>query len=295
MRIKLFHHGSEWLPDDVEPPPALAREGFLTAFGVRRSPDGSLLGAKLSKGSALWDAAGKLLYYDDRAGDVHLGTGENALLVLDNTFGRCTTRSGIRHRVRRLELGTLRLLAEAELCVPIGGVERLIVDHRQATALATFLDQHQWGYVSLDLATLQQAQPSLYARGATLSPPAFSPDDELVVAVHYLRELWWSDDPDDWYAPSPGGPHQMGSISVHQLATDKVTFHEVWIDLPEGWLPDRPENSEWSNLWGPEFLSRDSFKIWLPDDTEEPLTLPLPDRITIRRPLGTTRTWDDGA
>jgi hypothetical protein len=177
--------------------------------------------------------------------------------------------------------------------VPWGGVEYLIVDHRRKTAVATWREQSQWGYVGVDLATLAQTDVALTADGPTLSPPAFSPDDAMIVACHYTGNRWWSDDPDDWYAPSPGGERKVGTISVHYLATGRISFHDVFVDLPAGWLPDRPEEPDWSMLWGPEFESVDAFHVWLPDETKETLTLPLPSRIVIKRGLSTTRAWED--
>src|SRR5262245_15189835 len=129
MRIKLLHHASEWLPDDVEPPAPLSRQRELNSFRVERSADGALLSARVDKGAAIWNGSGKLLHYEERGADFHLSPKKNEILALENTFGRCTNQSGIKHRVRRLDAATFRTIAEADICVPIGGVEYLIVDH----------------------------------------------------------------------------------------------------------------------------------------------------------------------
>ena len=70
-----------------------------------------------------------------------------------------------------------------------------------------------------------------------------------------------------------------------------ITKHTVTVDLPDGWLPDRPEAAEWNQIWGPEFVAESAFRFWLPDDSPELLTLPLPPIIEIHRPIGTQRRW----
>jgi hypothetical protein len=61
------------------------------------------------------------------------------------------------------------------------------------------------------------------------------------------------------------------------------------IDLPEGWLPVDPDNGDWDTIWGPEFISDNEFRIWLPDGSPEILQLPLPEHIEIQRGLSTAR------
>jgi len=59
------------------------------------------------------------------------------------------------------------------------------------------------------------------------------------------------------------------------------------VELPGGWQADRPEDSSWDMIWGPEFYLRSS------DDSEDILTLPLSPKIEIYRPLATSRQWLD--
>src|SRR5207247_7807274 len=94
-----------------------------------------------------------------------------------------------------------------------------------------------------------------------------------------------------WETPSPGGSFEVGVITIHDVKSDVFTNHVVAVNLQEGWIPDRPEAPEWNQIWGPEFVSEREFRFWLPDDSTEHLTLPLPPRIEIRRPIGTKRKW----
>ncbi|MGB8294211.1 MAG: hypothetical protein WCG85_02165 [Polyangia bacterium] len=83
----------------------------------------------------------------------------------------------------------------------------------------------------------------------------------------------------------------MGTITVQSVRSGTISRHDVCVELPDGWAPDRPEESEWNMLWGPEFLPDGKLRIWLPDDAQELLTLPLPSQIVITRPLAAQRSW----
>jgi hypothetical protein len=147
----------------------------------------------------------------------------------------------------------------------------------------------------VDLQTGTQLGASTRWETSADAPPAFSPDGQYIVACQFERAAWWNDEDgeDPSEVPSPGGRRRIGVISVHHLATNSLAETPVFADVPAGWIPDRPYNSEWYRIWGPEFIDQARLRIWLPDGTEEVLSLPLPRDLVITRPLGTVRPWID--
>jgi len=264
----------------------------MTVRRLHHDPRSGLTAMKINRGAGLWDKTGRVRLYLERAGDIGWSKTSDDLYLLENRFGPCQRGSGVRHTLKRLEAGTFRAVSEMELCVPMGGVEYLVMNHAGDRCLATWLDQTQWGYVIVDLRTMTQLPGGLYRPAASLAPPDFSPDDALVVSCNRLKSGWWTDAIDDyWDSPSPGGHRKIATISVHKLAPNAISHHDVMVELPPGWIPDRPQEAEWDMIWGPEFISERAFKIWLPDDATEVLHLPLPARIEIKKPLGTKRKW----
>jgi hypothetical protein len=294
MRAKLIHHAPEWLPGDFEAPSQLSDKKFLIVWHLRQDPKTGWTAMKVNRGAGVWDDSGRLRLYCERAGDIDWSKDSTDMYILENRFGACRQGKGVAHTLKRLDSTGLHTLTEIEVCVPMGGVEYLVKNHTGDICLTTWLDQTQWGYCVVDLRTMIQLSGELYFPVASLAPPAFSLDDAHVVACSRFKNGWWTDVVDDyWDRPSPGGVRKLGTLSVHKLASNAVTYHDVMVELPKGWIPDRAQEAEWSMLWGPEFVSAREFKIWLPDDSMLTLDLPLPPRIHVGRPLETRRTWLD--
>lgn len=108
--------------------------------------------------------------------------------------------------------------------------------------------QGEWGYDVFRTDPLSRDAGIAEERGYILDLPRFSADERLVAGIG-LRCLggWWAHPDDDIDAPARGGPVVLGFVFVHRLPTHAVTRHEVWIDLPAGWLPDDP----WAEWYGP--------------------------------------------
>jgi hypothetical protein len=250
---------------------------------------------KLERATGVWDRSGSLRLFVKRGADMAWSSRNSATLFsLEATFGGYSQQLGVRHALKRLETGTFRVLQEMEVCVPTGGVEYLVPAHRSDQWMAMWLEQNEWGYVQVDVEAMIQGPIQKSWETLINCPPAFSPDDRFIISCPLWRSGWWTDDTDDidfWESPSPGGWHQVGSILVHDIQLDSVSEHKVLVDLPKGWMPERPEADEWDWFWGPEFVSRNEFKIWLPDDSIEILRLPLQTRIEIQRGLNTMRPW----
>jgi hypothetical protein len=295
MKVKLLHHNSEWVPGDFEAPGSLSSKRHLSVWRVRVDAGAGLIAMNLlSSGAGVWNSDGRLLFYVENGADLAWDLKSTDLLSLENEGGRCLQGAGIRCVLKRIESGSFHTLDEIEVCIPTGAAEYLILNHKGDQCIGTWLDQSEWGYVLVDLTSMRQLPTGLTWRSPNLAPPAFSPDDSFIVSCVSFRSGWWTDDVDDyWEFPSPGGDFKVGTILVHELTTNAISHHDVWIELPQGWQPDRPEDSAWDMIWGPEFISNREFRIWLPDDSEEILTLPLQPRIEIHRPLATQRQWVD--
>jgi hypothetical protein len=290
MRVKLLHHASEWLSGDFEPPEHLVQKEYLVAWRVHRNELDGSTALKLQSGTGVWDAAGKLLLYLKRGGDLNWLNGFHDLLSLENVFCPCDGRKGVHHRLRRLETSSFRELQEIGICVPEGAVRYLVLNATKRKCLATWIEQTSWGYVQLDLETKAATRLSLRWKAPTLPPPAFSPDDRFIVACHYYKAGWWNDMQDDPAEyPSPGGVRKVSTITVQDAASGDVSSHDLLVKLPKGWMPERPNDYGWDMVWGPEFISAEEFNIWLPDDTAQVLRLPLPARVILERELRTTR------
>ena len=198
---------------------------------------------------------------------------------LECRFGKCPGGAGVRHVLKSRDPQSFEKRQETEICVPTGGVRYLVLNHRGDRCLATWLEQHAWGYVGVDLNTMAQMVHGLSWPSATLAAPEFSGDDAYVVSCHFAGSAWWNDELADPNIPSPGGIRKVGTISVQDIENGEITQHDVFVEVPQGWIPDRPDYSEWYGIWGPEFVSDQEFRIWLPDNTAEILKLPLPERV----------------
>jgi hypothetical protein len=295
MRRKLLGYKEEWLAGDFQAPAPLSNKKYLSVWRAHQNTDRSLVAMKLQQGAGIWTSEGKLLFYGEQCADIAFAGGSE-IWLLENVYAKCGGGPGVAHALHRIQSGTWTSLFKLEICVPLGAVEYLVVsdrDQNERVALVTWLDQTEWGYVVVNLSQMKQVPISFRWDSPTLSPPALSPDEKTVVSCQYLVDRWWLDDNDDETAPSPGGMRQMGSISVHHLAPSQVSNHPVLVNLPAAWRPDRPNRSDWSMIWGPEFTGPREFRIWLPDATEKRLSLPLPPKVVIEESLRTERPWLD--
>lgn len=294
MKVKLLHHSEEWLPGDFDAPEALRGQASLACWHIHALGASDRIAMKLERGAGVWDTSGRLLHYSKTASDMTWDAGSRTLLSLECTFGKCSASPGVRHALRRLDPESFQVVSEIDLCVRRGGVRYLVLDRSGRRCLATWLDENEWGYVVVDLESMRQTDMSFHSTSASLSPPGFAPNGDSIVACNFFRTSWWNDEHDDpAEIRSPGGLRKLSTISVQDVQSGTVSTHDLMVDLPAGWLPDRPHEGEWSTVWGPEFVSDRAFKIWLPDDSTEVIELPLPPTVVIPRTLADVRPWSD--
>jgi hypothetical protein len=292
MKAMFIHHSAEWLEGEFEAPQKLRDQEYLTVYRVARDPVSGRVGMSTRGHTGIWDSSGTLLWDNDHGADLCWINGGKELLSLEVTFGRCRQQKGIRHELKRIDAQSFRPVETMEICVPTGSVCYLVPGPDNKRYLVTWYDQTPWGYVMVDAQSFTQLPLLLSHKPTSMTVPAFSPDGTSIVACHKYRSGWWNDEVDDfWDYPSPGGQRRIGSITVQDSLTGATSEHQVFVDLPAGWTPDRPDWAEWDTIDGPEFVSDTQFRIWLPDDSAELLTLPLSERVEIQRPINNYRKW----
>lgn len=280
MKALLFDPDQREIAGDFDPPPLPEGITELRALRLHYEPGGGRIAMKIVPGGAgVWDRGGKLLRSFPRGADVdwHPTTGE--LWLLEEGFGRCSQRRGIRHELKSLDPRTLDSAAVIEVCVPTGGPEYLVMSNGGRTCLATWLEQGSWGYVTIDFEAARQTGPAFSYSSSTVSPPAYSLDDHFIVACNLWKEGWWTDEEDYWDVPSPGGLRTLSIITVQDVRTNAVSRHTVAVVLPVGWRPPDSEASDWQTIWGPKFISATEFETMWPDGGRERMALPLPPQI----------------
>ena len=284
MRAKLVFFDDAWVEGDFEPPASLRDKPVLTVWRSERSEESGQVAMKVDRGAGIWDASGRLLFHDPQLADLSFA-GRRRLHALEN---RVEDTGRGRHRSHRLQLredATFGVLEETVMSLPMGALEYLVTSPQGDRCLVTWLDQSQWGYVVAGLPGLAQQPGGLFYPTPSLSPPAISPDGSCAVACSFLQPGWWTDVPDDyWDAPSPGGIRKLGALSVHVFGEPNISWHDLLVRLEPGWLPEDYTDS-WDMAWGPGFVDESRIRIWLPDGGEEVLSLPLPPRVVIERPL----------
>jgi hypothetical protein len=293
MKIKLLHHATEWLEGDFESPKNLrAPQKDFSVWKVAISPlDGSIAMKTFQNGTCIWNKEHRLIFQIEDGIDIawHNETGHILSLESSHTPSKIEGKNEAYIRLR--DKDHFIVLSEYKIFFPTGGATHLIPSPDGSTYAVTWLDQTEWGYILINSANGTPIGKSTFFQNPTFSPPAFSPDGTLLVSCHFLHSGWWTDEIDDyWESPSGGGKRMIGIITVHNIASDTVSYHDVTIDLPAGWLPlNAEEESGWDMLWGPEFISGNEFRIWLPDNSIEILHLPLPPHIEITHSLNTAR------
>lgn len=294
MRIVLIGHDKRIVPGDYQAPPG---KEFLSELLATRfhphpvAPD--LFALKvLGGGAGIWRSNGELVYHFPAGADLGWLANGNELLCLEATFeGDPSGYPGVPHRLTRLTVPTFRKKASLSIAVPTGGVEYLCISPSGKRCIATWLDQSECGYVGVDLDSFCQTDLRCAWTDVTLSAPAFHNDDTHVVSCVSSSFPWWVDEFDDIQtSPSPGGTRMVGLVAVQSWdAPEQISQHPIIVELPPGWQPARPSYSEWRRIWGPEMLPSGDFRVWLPDDSGDLYTLPLPDEIRIKRQIGVER------
>lgn len=291
MKALLIAHAEIELEVELQAPKQLSMAEDVIVYGIHDHPSSTQRAMKLDQGAGIWDRdSGALIHYDPRAVDMAWAP-DGSLWSLVPTFE--PGPKVVRHRIVQLDPSSFAVLQEIVIEVPWGGPEFLEMSPSGGLAIATWLEQSEWGYVGVDLSAGRQTELALrWRRGPRAAPPKFLPDGSAILACHFEGAAWWNDrDTDDpSEQPSEGGPRRLGWITTHEVASNSVRETEVLVPLPPGWIPDDPYDSLWYQMWGPEFDAPDRVTVWMPDGKRESFALPLPDRVIVQRELEVVRS-----
>jgi hypothetical protein len=299
---------SEVLKANFQPPPGIdaPRKNAMHAMHLTRHPTSTAMvmhilrtGTALRSFTGVWDSAsGKLVWPTEGAGDIAWSPDGTQVFVALSKFGKGPKGRGIGHRLMRYFWPGLHsrtgpeLLEDFVFSVPSGGPDRLVISPAGNLALIVALEQGDWYYEVLRLQP-KMSQPFIghHVHLNSGDPPAFSPDERFVVAVGCDPGKWWAPGTFDWEEQeepiSPGGTFSPGTIYVQDLKTKRVTERPLQVKLPAGWQPKKPKVKDdpggygWNCVWGPKFLDKRSFRVWLPDRSSLDLKLPLPKTVRV--------------
>ncbi len=200
---------------------------------------------------------------------------------------------GIPYRVQRLAFPSREIVCDCVFGLPQRGVEELVVSPSERLAVA-FLNSGdgKCGYevfaIDGTIRRLGIGQP--FTLPEMLSPPAFSPDERLLVSATASGDrAWWADPKDkkrNARTPAAGGHVTFGLVVVHDLEKNLVTRHRLELDLPAGWMPSDHRAERWVGPEGVEFVDEQCIEIGMPDGSDVELQLPLPDAVLLPLPDG---------
>ena len=157
-------------------------------------------------------------------------------------------------------------LFEATLDLPAGWVNCLVASPTANRACVVWIDQTEAGieWVAWDETTIWQENNKGYF-GKELNglySAVFSPDGKHIVLA-YSASYWWFDvdedgDPED---PSPGGSFRCGKIVICDSQTGAARETELFVDLPEGFLPDDADEGGETFVGRPVFENNERFTV----------------------------------
>jgi len=123
-------------------------------------------------------------------------------------------------------------------------------------------------------------------RGYTGGTPVFAVDESFLLGGYGERWTggWWAHPSDDEEEPSRGGDFNFGYLFKHHLPSHEVTWHELRVTVPAGWLPDNIDDAKW--CYGAHSIEPlgEGVKLVLAGDIPFEFAQRLPDVIRIPMP-----------
>lgn len=195
--------------------------------------------------------------------------------------------------VRHFDTESRGMLGEVLVPTAFGGcrIEDLRVSGSGAwlTTVRTS-GQGEWGYDVIRVDPMSREAGIDSKKGYMIDPPAFSADESHLVGGYGESWLggWWTGPDDDRDQPAQGGEIAFGRLFVHRLPHHQVSWHELKMEIPKGWLPDDPWADEWS---APSEIApyEDGVRMTLPGGEVFTMATELPQVITLPTPMATRR------
>lgn len=144
--------------------------------------------------------------------------------------------------------------------------------------------QGEWGYDVVGTNPLARRGGTLEKRGyGTL--PKFSANEDRVVGGCGENWLggWWAHPNNDFEFPARGGEVTFGWVFIHRLPSHEVSWHELRMNIPSGWLPADPFDMKWH---GPSVIEPfgEGFQFVLPSGKAYEYEGPLPNVVELETP-----------
>jgi hypothetical protein len=76
----------------------------------------------------------------------------------------------------------------------------------------------------------------------------------------------------------------FGFLVVHEIEKNRVTRHQLEVELEQGWIPRDPRDSRWAGPEGVEFVDDNRVEVGLPDGSDVELELPLTEAVLLPTP-----------
>ncbi len=146
--------------------------------------------------------------------------------------------------------------------------------------------QGEWGYDVVRTCPLTNVAGTPEERGYMLDLPKFSDDETRLVGGFGERWLggWWAHPDDDCETPARGGVITFGTLFVHHLPSHKVERHELRMNLPQGWVPRKPEAEVWYAARDITPTASHGVRLVLPGGASFEIDGPLPKVILLPTP-----------
>lgn len=244
------------------------------------SRDSALLVAQLESGTACWAADGRLLGAWPRGIDLAVSRDGVSLWCLEFDPGK--RKQHERHLLKKLAMGSWQHEVEFDVALPQGLANGLLLDESRDLAIITWADQTETGYLAF---SLRDGAPRAFRfdrHATTFERPVLLEKRALVAACHgfptwgeELRLCWWNDSADDPFEPSPGGVRTVAWLTTHSLEMAEPVEHALRVVTEAGWVPGDAESPSANAVRGPVAIDDHTLRIWLPDQREHDIRLPL--------------------
>jgi hypothetical protein len=279
--------GRVWI---VEPDAAWERlEGRLPEVRLSRHPSGRFLAMQvvvmlesMVTRAAIWNTETYRIEWNPaNANALCWVEAGDELLVVEEHYTVDSDRSPMlatplqreyTYYLRRLYWPSTEQISSSDLTLPAGWPVDIVPSPDTAIACVVWEDQHKAGieWVSWSGGRLRNVPGYGYSRDSNLiQGPVFSPDGDLV-AMSYGAGVWWSD---ERHLPSPGGVRRLGWVVVGKPLSGTYQELDVVASVPEGWLPDDPDDI-WNEFVScPRFADDETILVDVPTGEERRLRI----------------------
>src|SRR5260221_4522852 len=162
----------------------------------------------------------------------------------------------------------------------LGGGRIIVSPSEQMAVLSIYSGQSEEGYELFNIADAITRVGGLGYEFGEFASYCFSPDETLLVmALAFTCSEWWL--PWDDGEAEPDGAERLafgfGQLRLHEVATGKISVHELRVSAPQRWQPTR---ADYDPDLRPIFLSAQALPLSMPWAAVE-IRIPIPDVVLL--------------